>query len=398
MRGTSFRVLATLALIAGAVHGKLHYDKQRGQVVVMERRGPAPGEEATPRRAESRRRSADVSVPLVRAAELLDAGSFDEADDVLAQALATGPRAEQRTVALNLAGESALLRALSVIIPKHPFADGQSLYRVTLPAGQAVVGRVEGALDGEFIDLQLEDGRQLRPRRERLKGLEAFGAKKFVARQQRELRRRETKLGPRASALEIYRMLVGHCLEFGLQARAVEFLRRALALPAGGVLIDLFCEGELRAYRQTQARIAGITDLEMTVAVAGPEVEMGVRRAPRIESQEVAPVSASPGGDAKGAQAEPPTNATQKASPLLAAPQWHKADELYRRGLAIYRRSFRGTATQKSEAVTRSKVIFEKAQDALKAIEERFSNDQVFERRAVELQQLLYDCLKRQSI
>lgn len=74
-----------------------------------------------------------------------------------------------------------------------------------------------------------------------------------------------------------------------------------------------------------------------------------------------------------------------------------RAEELYRQGLAHYRRAFPGMEGA-GEELKRARDLFEKAREAYENAGRALANDPEIESRIQSIQTLIYDCIKRAQL
>lgn len=459
MRVSLMSMLSITAVVLGALHGKLSHDANVAAGLDDEPRLTRPGGRDQPKPGDTTNDDTktggpgtaagaikadyeDISADLARAESLLRPETFDEAERLLTELLERDAAPSSLEKARTLRGEVRLLRALTIIIPRHSFASGDDLEVVTLADGKDHLARVEDA-GKEEITVKLQDGRSLRMRKARLRGRTPLAGAAFRERLERELKLRTEALGAEANPVEIYRTVVTWCLEFGLEDPAIKHLRAALRKPSAGVLVDLFCEGDVQVHRRTQAALAGLDQLAM---LDRRRSFSRIRRAARTPGSTTDDETGSTTGGASsttdgrpsdkrpttgGSEGRPTTGGTEQGGDATTEPdagpidepapvpedprpkpridrtadlqkeaKWVKADKLYQQGIRLYRTSFSGSANQNFETVKRSRQFFEQAQMLLIELSEtpEWEDDATLEQRAVEIQQLIYDCIKRGKV
>jgi hypothetical protein len=416
MKGSAITFLSVIAIIGGALHGKMDHDKEmtskrrkNNNRIAKKKKSQKSSDKFSNKKVILAPKEPDKDVDKGR--KLLDEGRFLDAKERFRIAMGRELSAEDYADAQQGLAEVELYKSLMDVIAEHPFADGQDLYSVILPSGSPVTAKILNDPKAERLTLKIRDGRQLTVQRKRLKKLAAINKASFKTQLVKELDFRTAELGRNPNPVEIYRTIVSYCLEYRLRTRAISYLKLALSKPSGSVLIDLFCDGDTRVFHRAQARMAGITDLAM--------LEQIDARAPVFDEPE--PRRSNPGPKAqqsdpevaKTPDPEPEVEVQPQANPkprrkkrpnysndLRAEPKWQKADAYYRKGITIYRQSLRGSSAFKAKTIKQSRELFEKASELIFELSEvkKYSDEPTLDRRAVEIQQLIYDCIKRQKI
>jgi len=412
MRGMT--ILSIFAVLAGGAHGALSHKRrqplpdQKPPAQVPSQPGPelppaglaspalppAPVAKPKPKPPEP---EIDIAAELAAAKEFIAKAALPSAGRALDQAQGKMPGPKGRVAVSELRDELALLRTLTAIVPTNAFADASNIYAVRLPAGDLVVAKVPNAADekAESLTIKLRDGRQLSIRRSRIQSIKPVAPQEFRRIVMRELRARERELGKDPNPVEAFRTVVSFCLEYGMRVKAMTVLQAALRKPAGSVLVALFCEVEARRHRRTQARLAGIKEPNLLAALSIDRPEPVSVNEPSAPPPELTP---SPSAPAPAPQARPQPKPIRDKPDVMEDSRWTKAGALYKRGIDIYRGSFSGSSKSVQKKIHSALKVFQDAQDLLAALSEQFEDDQTVERRAVEIQQLIYDCLKRQKI
>lgn len=416
MKGSAISLLSVLAILGGAVHGKIAHDKE---VSAKKTKNKDPNTDSSNSKDAidqpvedpivKRKLKPDPNVTAAR--KLLDQGQFNVARRKFEDAIERDLVAEDYTVAQQGLAEIQLYKSLMEVIAEHPFADGKGLYDVILPSGAEVTAKILGNPKGDRITLKIRDGRQLGVSKTRLKKLNLISKSDFQKQVEKELAYRVAELGEKQNPVELYRVVVSYCLEYRMRDKAFNYLKAALSKPNGSVLIDLFCDGDTRAYHRAQARMAGITDLAMLDAIEdkspvfeerepepdnGPPPETKPEPTPEVKRPEKKTKVRTP---AKPRKRVYKPKRVSRAKELRAEQSWKKADSLYRQGLKEYRNSLRGSTASQAKSIAKARSLFEKGLEYIYELQDKeiYEEEPALDKRGVELQQMIYDCQKRQK-
>jgi len=338
---------------------------------------PSPEPSASPRRPASK----------AGAAAALEAGDFKEAI-----------RQGEVMRADAIVEEAYLLQALTRSIQPGRFAKAEEVLEVTLTKGGVVVGLVEG--EGTRL-LEQVDGheRRLTPSEvvsERtLRGAERTRALKG----QFEAARR--KLGPSAGALALHRLAY---LSFsaGFRLQGTKYLREALKLKDGAILVDMFGEGDFDRLHHARSVLAG-DPVEEPIARVDP-------RPDPIRPDPVTPDPVTPDPVTPDPVTPDPTPLTSDKRPgrryerpkgpdsVIESSAWRKADESYKAGLEVYRQTFGLSNRAAAVGVKAALSEFQRAQELLGPLSEKHPDHYELEHRQEELAKLIIDCHRRQNI
>lgn len=417
MKGSAISFLSILAILGGAVHGKIAHDKE---VSAKKSKTDDPNSDS-PKKVEDPgdSKSDPVKVkniepdPEVTAArKLLDQGQLKEARSKFEDAIERDLVAEDYSVAQQGLAEINLFKSLMEVIAEHPFADGKGLYEVVLPSGSRVTAKILGQPKGDRLTLKIRDGRQLAVSRKRLKKMSLISKSDFQKQCENELNYRIAEIGEKQNPVELYRVVVSYCLEYRMRDKAFAYLKAALSKPNGSVLIDLFCDGDTRAFHRAQARMAGVTDLAMLDAIEekSPVFE---EREPKRDNNTEPETSPDPDPKPEAREETKQPTPTPKARPrkkykpkrvsraneLRGEAAWKKADSLYRQGLKEYRNSLRGTKASQARSIAKARSLFEEGLSYIYELQDKdvYADEPALDKRGVEFQQMIYDCQKRQK-
>ncbi|MDF1664192.1 MAG: hypothetical protein P1V97_20655 [Planctomycetota bacterium] len=414
MKGSAISLLSVLAILGGAVHGKFAHDNE---VSAKKTKKSDPNTDTPNPKVNNDASGKDPSTNLalepdprvIAARKLLDRGQFQEAKLKFEDAIEGNLVAEDYTVAQQGLAEIQLYKSLMEVIAEHPFADGKGLYEVILPSGNRVTAKVLGNPKGDRITLKVRDGRQLSVSKKRLKKMDLITKSAFRSQVEEELGFRVAEIGEKQNPVELYRVVVSYCLEYRMKDKAFSYLKAALSKPNGSVLIDLFCDGDTRAYHRAQARMAGITDLAMLdeIEEKSPVFEKDLpepddtpppERTPDREPEVKQPTE-TPKPRVKKPKKPYRPKRVSRAKEMRAENAWKRADILYRQGLKEYRNSLRGTTASQAKSIAKARSLFEKGLSYIYELQDKeiYEEEPALDKRGVELQQMIYDCQKRQK-
>lgn len=365
---------------------------------------PTPPPEATPEPKVSPSPSASPRRPASRAgaADALEAGDFQEAirqGEVL--------RADE------LVEEAYLLQALTRSIQPGRFAQAGEVLEVTLAKGGVVVGLPEG--EGPRV-LELIDGHERRLTPSEVASERSLSGAERARALRGQLESARRKLGQDAGALALHRLAY---LSFsaGFRPEGTKYLREALKLKDGAILVDMFGEGDFDRLHRARSALAGET-------VAGPIARVDPDPAPvtpdPVTPDPVTPDPATPdpstpddatggpGGPGEIAPSPTPLSSDKRPGrryerpkgpdPVIQSEAWKKADESYKAGLEVYRQTFGLSNRAAAIGVKAALAEFQRAQELLGPLSEAHPDHFELERRQEELAKLIIDCHRRQNI
>lgn len=390
MKGPILSLLIMLAIVGGAFHAFHDYKKQQESLVSNdEGSNDLPSHEEKVDKSET-----DPDFEPRQYQEALawfDSGKIDEAQNLL-RAIPVGSRQSLLARKIRLALDKVrLFRELTEIVPRHQFVDGQDLYLLGLPKGESVIARIRGGTDLPRLKMALRDGRRIDMKKSRLRTIEQLSKEAFLELTRREYEARLEKLGDDPRPVSLFRTVIAFCLEFGLREEAFKHLQQALKKPAGGILIDLFCESDLAALHRAHADFAGVSEIGMSEIVSSDEI--GERE--RIFRDEAKTANLTESGLQDRPQIATPK---KKANPVLSDPFWKELDRFYLAGLRVYRRSLSADSDSEQALIAQARELFQKAQESLYKLDSKFPDNPIIERRGQDLQQLIYDCVKRDKL
>jgi hypothetical protein len=366
MRLTVF--LGVLAIGAGVAFGKLLHDRELLQS------GGAPTPSASPSPSPARqpgstsRRGAPKLGPLgadeLRKLEdpkrLLAAGRFDDAR--VASVTQDSNASPALKASLKVLEERATLYSiLTRGIRRHPFVNATDLVEVSLASGVTHIARVLRETDDTLV-LALADGREIEVHQERILKRSHLTAESWASQERAALEKEKADLAD-AGSLEVFR-LAFEAFERGFTDLGVPLLERALSLPGGGAVVDVYGVGDLDLLHRAQERLRA--DLG-SPAGGTSELALARRRA------------SSGSGSGSGSSPEPVVQASPEASePDPSEPArpadldrleqdrtWQKAQASYSKAVAVYRTSFAGNSAEEKAGIRHAQTLLEDAQKLL---------------------------------
>lgn len=331
---------------------------------------PQPTPSGTPRQPASR----------AGAQAALDAGDF-------ADAIRQGKvmRADE------IVEEAYLLQALTRSIQPGRFAKADEVLEVTLARGGVLVGLVEG--EGTRL-LEQVDGHERRLTPSEIASERSLSGSARVRALEGQLEAARTKLGAGAGALALHRLAY---LSFSASFRpqGTRYLREALKLKDGAILVDMFGEGDFDRLHRARSVLAG-DPVEEPIARVDPPVR------PDFEPDPVDPVEPDP------VEPKPLTSDKRpgrrivrrigEADSVIESRAWKKADESYKAGLEVYRQTFGLSNRAAAIGVKAALGEFQRAQEILGPLSEENPEHYELEHRQEELAKLIIDCHRRQNI
>jgi hypothetical protein len=337
---------------------------------------PKPKPSASPRRPASK----------AGAAAALEAGDFKEAI-----------RQGEIMRADEVVEEAYLLQALTRSIQPGRFAKGEEVLEVTLAKGGVVVGLVEG--EGTRL-LEQVDGYERRLTPSEVASERALSGAERTRALEGQLEAARRKLGSGAGALALHRLAY---LSFssGFRPHGTKYLREALKLRDGAILVDMFGEGDFDRLHRARSVLAG-EPVEEPIARVDPEPEPFTPDPVRDPDPE--PVS-----DPDPITPEPTPLSSDKrpgrryerpkgADSVTESRAWKRADESYKAGLEVYRQTFGLSNRAAAVGVKAALAEFQRAQELLGPLSEANPDHYELEHRQEELAKLIIDCHRRQNI
>lgn len=337
---------------------------------------PTPEPSASPRRPASK----------AGAAEALEAGDFKEAI-----------RQGEIMRADELVEEAYLLQALTRSIQPGRFAKAEEVTEVTLAKGGVVVGLVEG--EGTRL-LEQIDGHERRLSPSEVSGERTLSGAERTRALEGQLEAARRKLGSSAGALALHRLAY---LSFsaGFRPQGTKYLREALKLADGAILVDMFGEGDFDRLHRARSVLAG-EPVEEPIARVDPDPEP-------IQPDPVTPDPVTPERDPDPVTPEPTPLSSDKRrgrryerskgpDSVIESEAWKKADESYKAGLEVYRQTFGLSNRAAAIGVKAALAEFQRAQELLGPLSEANPDHYELEHRQEELAKLIIDCHRRQNI
>lgn len=337
---------------------------------------PTPEPSASPRRPASKAGAADA----------LEAGDFKEAI-----------RQGEIMRADELVEEAYLLQALTRSIQPGRFAKAEEVTEVTLAKGGVVVGLVEG--EGTRL-LEQIDGHERRLSPSEVSSERTLSGAERARALEGQLEAARRKLGSSAGALALHRLAY---LSFsaGFRPQGTKYLREALKLEDGAILVDMFGEGDFDRLHRARSVLAG-EPVEEPIARVDPDPEP-------IQPDPVTPDPVTPERDPDPVTPEPTPLSSDKRrgrryerpkgpDSVIESEAWKKADESYKAGLEVYRQTFGLSNRAAAIGVKAALAEFQRAQELLGPLSEANPDHYELEHRQEELAKLIIDCHRRQNI
>jgi hypothetical protein len=435
-------LVGVVCVVGGGFYGKLLHDRdvqeERAQRAIEERpNAPPPPPIARPTPPPPPPRPKPVVEPdrpqtllpteeraLEKARAAIAAGRFDDADRSARDAAADGGPA-LRAAAAQLGEKARLLGVLTRAIEPHPFAKATDLSEVVLASGVTHVCRVLQESDTSVV-LALADGRQIDVRPERISKREKLAPDAWRTRARAEI---EKKKGEgEAGALELYH-LACESFEAALPELGVPLLERALALPGGGAIVDVYGSGDLAALHRAQERLRTEAGAPSPALLAegprrskprpapspAPPPAPRVSDVPQVEVPPDVPPSptptpppppvpvaddpqAPPAAPAPASPPPPPAQDGLDPEGLERNAKWQAAHEAYNQAVQAYRDAFAGRSAQQKEGIRHARALLEKARESLEQIPELGADAaQTWDAFSARVNALLRDVKKRQA-
>jgi hypothetical protein len=321
----------------------------------------------------------------------------------------------------RLAKASHVLHSLTRNIRPNPFSDGNNLKLMKLKNRNDLVVRILKR-GGEGISFRLANGIESMLPLDEVAEIRDLGLDEWRKRLQTELEDKLDRANP-SSPLDLYRVAF-FCMEYDLRVEAVPLLERALAQRHAEILIDTFCDGDLNRLKYewfvSRGDKAGARRFALAAGIkvdhpsrsggsGGGDPGPGPReREPRGEGssgqeplreeahgEEPGPGESGgkkPGGDRPSS---PPEG--HRSEDLRSSPLFRKAQTYYRQGLRHYRRSLPGMPGAEKE-LKAAKKLFEEVKRLYVELQRQYPASSEIEERMVDLNVLLYDCIKRTGV
>ena len=344
---------------------------------------PEPATTSTPEPSASPRRPASKA----GAAAALEAGDFKEAI-----------RQGEVMRADDLVDEAYLLQALTRSIQPGRFAKAEEVLEVTLAKGGVVVGLVEG--EGTRL-LEQVDGHERRLTPSQVTSERTLSGAERTRALEGQLEAARRKLGPSAGALALHRLAY---LSFsaGFRLQGTKYLREALKLKDGAILVDMFGEGDFDRLHRARSLLAGepVEPAEEPIARVDPEPAPVTPDPINPDPVTPDPVRPDPEPTPLTSDKRPGRRYKRPKGPdsVIESSAWRKADESYKAGLEVYRQTFGLSNRAAAIGVKAALAEFQRAQEILGPLSERHPDHYELEHRQEELAKLIIDCHRRQNI
>ncbi len=384
----TIRKLATLGLAVAAALGFLHgasrHADERDAARARAGRGPGTGAgpasgpgagpgpaAATAEELKAARDALEQADERHRLGEFELAGrSYERALSALRDRGGAEVEALRRLAARGEARATVLLR-LTARIARNEFAGADDIRRLTLVGGHEVHARVI-AEDPTTLTLRFASGLESAQPRSLVERDEPCPPDAWRERCRLELEARRAKLNAlgELTALDLYR-LAHFAIESGLRPDAVPLLHRALELDRSGLLVDMFCDPREKPSRDLIALALG--------------------EAPARPPAPSAPVAPKTGTAPKPAATRPPAPSSSADAEL------RRLAERFESGVKRYRESF-GEGPDARRALKEALAVFREVMDGLNELRRRGVASDALEDQAVQVQRLLFDCQKRQTL
>lgn len=311
-----------------------------------------------------------------------------------------------------LAVRARLLASLAKGGPPGPVARGP-VVQVTTLDGAVHLGAVRAEDDGQLV-LIGRDGHEVRLQRAQVRERKALDPAAAARALDQALLADRRALGDAPSGLVLHRLAL-QAFSCGARSVGTTLLVDALVSAEGGIIVDMFGEGDVEALHRARealvkARAGGATaepDTEVVaVATPTPRPDRATDRPPPRPSTSRPPPRPRP--DEPGPGPEPSTDEHVETvyvnsvdDDVVAHPTWVASDAAYRTGLELYRKGAALPIQSAAPSVRGAMRQFRLAQDLLEKLSTEMpeSPDTFhFGRRIQELNSLILDCQKRLGV
>lgn len=290
----------------------------------------------------------------------------------------------------ELAARAYLLRELAAVIEPSPIRAAETLVRAEAADGAVYLGApVPGAQGADLIVLACPDGSRAELTAAEVVRTEELGPDAGRRALEVAIRSERSAMGPEPSGLAIHH-LAHQAFACGLGDLGVELLEEALATREGPILIDMFGTGDVERLHTCRRAVFG-------AALADEPTEAVDLASLPDEDPAPTPDPSEPAADVTPPSPPPPPAAEPTPSALEQDPMWQEANDFYRRGTSLYRRTFGASIRDGAPQVKAALREFREAQDLLDALVDAYAgaDRREIERRLQELNSLVLDCTKR---
>lgn len=311
-----------------------------------------------------------------------------------------------------LAVRARLLGSLAKGGPPGPVAKGP-VVQVTALDGSVHLGAVRSEDDQQLV-LAGRDGHEVRLQRAQVRERKALDAAAAARALDQALLADRSALGDRPSGLVLHRLAL-QAFSCGARTVGTTLLVDALVSAEGGIIIDMFGEGDVDALHRARealvkARAGGATSPDPEVVAMDPDPAPRPRPTPATDRPPPRPATTRPPPrpDPSDPGPEPSTDEHVETvyvnsvdDDVVSHPTWVASDAAYRTGLELYRKGAALPIQSAAPSVRGAMRQFRLAQDLLEKLSTEMpeSPDTFhFGRRVQELNSLILDCQKRLGV
>jgi hypothetical protein len=420
MNRTLASALLLVAAVAGILHGRREYARDRGEARAAEEMAilaearekakqleeapplPAPSLPPEPARERAAPAAPRPAAPApsaedrARARRLIDdaerahaAGRYQDEASLYRQAaelLAHGDDVEctaLRKLASRRAARAKVIQCLASRVAPNEFASGQGLTRIVFFDHESIARVV--SQDGKRVLVKQASGLEQTVDLAAVKKVEPCPPEEWRRRVERGLAERREKVDEQ-SPLELYGVAY-YCLENGLEEEARPYLDRAFERDRDQLLVRTFCTGPDRPSDE---------DLRLARALVGPApgpaVATAAAPAPPGGATPAAPLGPAPAGsEDEGVPAPAPETA------VLADPGYRALCAKLDEGRAHYRLTF-GAGPQADAEMRATIEIFDRAFAILGELQAKYPDSEELGRRLTEINLVRADLHKRARV